>query len=58
MLRISWTERKTNLNGKEYEVTNTVKARKLQYLGDIIRGHIATSALNINNKDEGKNEHW
>lgn len=43
MLRISWIERKTNMEvlremGKEYEVINTIKARKLQYLGHIMRG--------------------
>ena len=43
MLRISWMERKTNIEilqeiGKEYEVINTIKARKLQYLGHIMRG--------------------
>ena len=26
------------MNGKEYEVINTIKARKLQYLGHIMRG--------------------
>ena len=42
MLRISWMERKTNIKilqeiGKKYEVINTIKARKLQDLGDIMR---------------------
>ena len=36
-------ERKTNIEilqeiGKEYEVINTTKAKKLQYLGHIMRG--------------------
>ena len=42
-LRISGIERKTNIEilqkfGKEYEVINTIKSRKLQSLGHIMRG--------------------
>lgn len=43
MLRISWIERVTNVEilrrmGKERELINTIKGRKLQYLGHITRG--------------------
>lgn len=42
MLRVSWTQRVTNIEilhrmGKEREVLNTVKCRKLQYLRHIMR---------------------
>lgn len=44
MLRISWVDRVTNDNviermGKEKEVVNTIKTRKLQYLGHVMRGN-------------------
>uniref|UniRef100_A0A8D9DVR2 Craniofacial development protein 2 n=1 Tax=Cacopsylla melanoneura TaxID=428564 RepID=A0A8D9DVR2_9HEMI len=43
ILRISWTDRVTNVNvlrrmGKEVEIINEVKKRKLTYLGHIMRG--------------------
>lgn len=44
MLRISWTEKRTNVEvlremGKERELITSIKARKLQYLGHIMRGN-------------------
>lgn len=44
MLRISWTEKKTNVEvlremGKERELITSIKARKLQYLGHMMRGN-------------------
>ncbi|CAG9837634.1 unnamed protein product [Diabrotica balteata] len=43
MLRIAWTQKKTNTEvlqvmGKECEIINTIKIRKLQYLGYEMRG--------------------
>ena len=43
MLKIAWTQKKTNTEvlremGKECEMVNTIKMRKLQYLGHVMRG--------------------
>ena len=51
-------ERKTNMEilqeiGREYEVINTIKVRKLQYLGHIMRGH---AWINYARKDKRKKE--
>ncbi|CAG9830510.1 unnamed protein product [Diabrotica balteata] len=43
MLRIAWTQKKANTKvlremGKECDIINTIKIRKLQYLGHVMRG--------------------
>uniref|UniRef100_A0A8D8SUP8 Reverse transcriptase domain-containing protein n=1 Tax=Cacopsylla melanoneura TaxID=428564 RepID=A0A8D8SUP8_9HEMI len=61
MLRISWTQKITNaevLNrmNKKAELVNIIKARKLQYLGHIMRNeHIGTICFNESCKGTGDN---
>lgn len=60
LLRVSWTERKTNVEilnrmGKNKELLLTVKERKLQYIGHIMRGErYEILRLIIEGKVEGK----
>lgn len=60
MLRISWIQRITNNNvlqrmGKQKELLNTIKERKLQYLGHVMRGErYELLRLIIEGKVQGK----
>lgn len=59
MLRISWTEHKSNIEviqqmGKHKELLTTIKERKLQYLEHIMKGERYILRLIIDGKIEGK----
>lgn len=60
MLRVSWVDRVTNTEvlrriGKEREMENTIKERKLQYFGHVMRGErYSILRLIIQGKIEGK----